>query len=104
MSINWRDNKRAVVAYERHKQEVIREIEHDINEELMGDSQCVNYHWHSEYFFELENLTKGAEFCLAVRDMKKDIQDYLEELGYTVESRHTMGGCMWTIDWGETHE
>lgn len=104
MSINWRDNKKAVAAYDSKMKGVLKNIEHEINETLTGEEQHISYFWHPEYFSKLEAATQGAEFTLAVNDMQKEIKEYLESLGYVIEDNRSYGNYWWNISWGDFNE
>lgn len=101
LTINWRDNEKAVKAYKKEKEEMLKEIEEEIHNALVRDDNFISYFIFTNRLYDLKLVTNWTEYKLAHADFVKDIEKELIQLGYKITVEHAVNSYekWWVISW-----
>lgn len=101
LTINWRDNEKAVKAYKKERENVLKRLEEEIHKALVGNDNFINYAIFFHTLYDLKLVTDSVEYELAHADFVKDIKKELTQLGYKITVEHAVNSYekWWKIEW-----
>lgn len=101
LTINWKDNEKAVKTYKKEKEEMLKEIEEEIHNALIGEDNFISYFIFTNKLHDLALVTSWTKYKLAHADLVKDIEKELIQLGYKITVEHAVNSYekWWKIEW-----